>query len=95
VQSGIYSPNEARASEDLDAVAFGDEPRTQAQVVPLSAAGSIQSAPTSAVPTSAPAARNYKAAVQLDIEALRAHSVPNASRRLTEQRSRASLGKPA
>jgi HK97 family phage portal protein len=95
VQSGIYSPNEARASEDLDAVAFGDEPRTQAQVVPLSAAGSIPSAPTSAVPTSAPAARNYKAAVQLDIEALRAHSVPNASRRLTEQRSRASLGKPA
>jgi hypothetical protein len=71
VQSGIYSPNEARASEDLDAVAFGDEPRTQAQVVPLSAAGSIPAAP---VPPSAPAARNYDAAVRLDIEALRARA---------------------
>src|SRR5215471_18591232 len=41
VQGGIYSPNEARAAEDLDAVPYGDEPRVQQQVVPLSAAGSI------------------------------------------------------
>jgi hypothetical protein len=74
VQGGIYSPNEARAAEDLDAVAFGDEPRCQAQVVPLSAAGSIPTAPTPGVPPSAPAAKNYQAAVQLDIDALRART---------------------
>jgi HK97 family phage portal protein len=37
VQGGIYSPNEARAREDLPAMEFGDEPRVQQQVVPLSA----------------------------------------------------------
>src|SRR5499427_1079673 len=74
VQSGIYSPNEARAAEDLDAVPYGDEPRVQAQVIPLSAAGSIPAAPTPLVPPSAPAAKNYQAAVQLDVEALRART---------------------
>lgn len=42
VQGGIYSPNEARNQEDLDDVKFGDEPRVQQQVVPLSAAGQIK-----------------------------------------------------
>jgi len=37
VQGGIFSPNEARAKEDLPAKDFGDEPRVQQQVVPLSA----------------------------------------------------------
>ena len=37
VQGGIFSPNEARAKEDLPAMPFGDEPRVQQQVVPLSA----------------------------------------------------------
>jgi phage portal protein BeeE len=74
VQSGIYSPNEARAAEDLDAVPYGDEPRCQAQVVPLSAAGSIPTAPIPAVSPSAPAARNYDAAVRLDVEALTARA---------------------
>lgn len=37
VQGGIYSPNEARALEDLPAAEDGDEPRVQQQVVPLSA----------------------------------------------------------
>jgi hypothetical protein len=74
VQSGIYSPNEARAAEDLDAVPYGDEPRCQAQVVPLSAAGSIPTAPVPAVSPSAPAARNYDAAVRLDVEALTARA---------------------
>ena len=72
VQGGIFSPNEARAAEDLDAVPYGDEPRVQAQVIPLSAAGSIPSAPTPAVPSSAPVARNYDAAVQADVDALKA-----------------------
>jgi HK97 family phage portal protein len=36
VQGGIYSPNEARALEDLPAAEDGDEPRVQQQVVPLS-----------------------------------------------------------
>jgi HK97 family phage portal protein len=74
VQSGIYSPNEARAAEGLDATAFGNEPRVQAQIIPLSAAGSIPAAPTPLVPPSAPAAKNYQAAVQLDVEALRART---------------------
>lgn len=37
VQGGIYSPNEARAMEDLPEAEEGDEPRVQQQVVPLSA----------------------------------------------------------
>lgn len=36
VQGGILSPNEARALEGYDAVKYGDEPRVQQQVVPLS-----------------------------------------------------------
>jgi HK97 family phage portal protein len=47
VQGGIFSPNEARASESLDEVEFGDEPRVQQQVVPLSAAAAIPAAPAS------------------------------------------------
>src|SRR5262245_33853530 len=65
VQGGVFAPNEARNMEGLDSVPFGDEPRTQAQVVPLSAAGSIPSAPV---------ARNYDAAVRLDVDALRART---------------------
>ena len=45
VQGGIFSPNEARASESMDEVKFGDEPRVQQQVVPLSAAAAIPAAP--------------------------------------------------
>jgi HK97 family phage portal protein len=45
VQGGIFAPNEARQSEGLDAVEFGDEPRVQQQVVPLSAAAAIPAAP--------------------------------------------------
>jgi HK97 family phage portal protein len=75
VQSGIYSPNEARAAEDLDAVPYGDEPRVQQQVVPLSAAANISAAPGPEAPPSAPAAaKNYKAAVQADVDALRART---------------------
>jgi phage portal protein BeeE len=74
VQSGVFAPNEARNMEGLDSVPFGDEPRTQAQVVPLSAAGSIPSAPGPAVSPSAPVARNYDAAVRLDVDALKART---------------------
>jgi HK97 family phage portal protein len=45
VQGGIYAPNEARATEGLEEKPFGDEPRVQQQVVPLSAAGKIPAAP--------------------------------------------------
>lgn len=47
VQGGIFSPNEARASESMASVKYGDEPRVQQQVVPLSAAAGIPSAPAS------------------------------------------------
>lgn len=36
VQGGIFAPNEARAEFELPAAAFGDEPRVQQQVLPLS-----------------------------------------------------------
>lgn len=45
VQTGIYAPNEARAEEDLPAVEFGDEPRVQEQVVPLSYGAKMQPSP--------------------------------------------------
>ncbi len=54
VQGGIFSPNEARNSEGFDSVAFGDEPRVQQQVVPLSQVGKIPAAPAPAAPPPAP-----------------------------------------
>jgi hypothetical protein len=48
VQGGIYSPNEARNAEGLDKVKFGEEPRVQQQVVPLSQIG--QMPPPAAAP---------------------------------------------
>jgi hypothetical protein len=56
VQGGIYAPNEAREKEGLDRVKYGDEPRVQAQVVPLSAASKIPTAPSSQPAASLPAA---------------------------------------
>jgi phage portal protein BeeE len=41
VQGGVFSPNEARNQEGLDSVEYGDEPRVQQQVVPLSAVANI------------------------------------------------------
>ena len=54
VQGGIFSPNEARALESLEEVEFGDEPRVQQQVVPLSAAAAIPAAPGMPGAASAP-----------------------------------------
>jgi HK97 family phage portal protein len=56
VQGGIYSPNEARAKEGLARAKFGDEPRVQAQVVPLSAAANIPTTPVPNTPPSSPPA---------------------------------------
>jgi HK97 family phage portal protein len=52
VQGGIFSPNEARAEFELPAVEFGDEPRVQQQVVPLSFASEPPPPPA---PPAAPA----------------------------------------
>jgi HK97 family phage portal protein len=54
VQGGIYSPNEAREQEGLASVKFGEEPRVQQQVVPLSAAESIQPEATHGAPGKIP-----------------------------------------
>jgi HK97 family phage portal protein len=56
VQGGIYSPNEARALEDLPAAEDGDEPRVQQQVVPLSFGAQPPPAPAPAVTPPPPAA---------------------------------------
>jgi HK97 family phage portal protein len=50
VLGGIMAPNEARNEEGYDSVKFGDEPRVQQQVVPLSAAGAIQNIPPAPAP---------------------------------------------
>lgn len=55
VQGGIFSPNEARNYENLPKVKFGDEPRVQQQVVPLSAAGAIPASPAAPPAPPAPA----------------------------------------
>lgn len=78
VQGGIYSPNEARNLEGLDAVPYGDSPRMQAQCVPLEAAGQIPSAPTAPASPAAPV-KVYPRAVRDAGESLR--------RRLRDQRS--------
>jgi HK97 family phage portal protein len=55
VISGIYSPDEARAAEDLPAVpgGYGKQPRVQQQVVPLSYGADLQ--PPSPQPATPPA----------------------------------------
>jgi hypothetical protein len=55
VQGGIFSPNEARNQESLESVNYGDEPRVQQQVVPLSAAAKIPAAPGPGAPPAAAA----------------------------------------
>jgi HK97 family phage portal protein len=75
VQGGIYAPNEARAQEGLDAVAFGDEPRVQQQVVPLSAAKAIPAAPPSpaappAPPADAPEPKGNRDDIQREVRRL-------------------------
>jgi HK97 family phage portal protein len=57
VISGIYSPDEARAEEDLPAVpgGYGRQPRVQQQVVPLSYGADLQPpSPQPALPPPAP-----------------------------------------
>lgn len=76
VQGGIYSPNEARALEDLPAAEEGSEPRVQQQVVPLSAWADVPpatSAPAApAAPEAAPANENDTAAAKaIGIAAIR------------------------
>jgi HK97 family phage portal protein len=57
VQGGIFAPNEARADFDLAAAKFGEEPRVQQQVVPLSAWAKVppQTPAPGAPPASPPA----------------------------------------
>jgi HK97 family phage portal protein len=56
VVGGIFSPNEARNAEGLDNVPFGDEPRVQQQVVPLSQVGETPPAPAPNAPPAPPSA---------------------------------------
>jgi len=54
VQGGIFSPNEARAREDLPEAEDGDEPRVQQQVVPLSFGAKPPEPPPAPTPTAPP-----------------------------------------
>jgi HK97 family phage portal protein len=65
VQGSVYSPNEARALEGLPAAEEGDEPRAQAQLVPLSAAADLPAMPAASPSApSAPTTANDNAATQ-------------------------------
>jgi len=69
VQGGILSPDEARETEGYPRVpgGFGEEPRVQSQVVPLSAANAIPAAPASPSSPSSPAVSSatYETAVKV------------------------------
>jgi len=80
VQGGIYSPNEARNKEGLDSVEFGDEPRVQQQVVPLSAAGKIPAPPS---PNAAPPAPPPKGPDDVKREVRNVRAVADRRRRLS------------
>jgi HK97 family phage portal protein len=61
VISGIYAPDEARNSEELPKTPYGNEPRVQQQVVPLSAWAQTQPAtPAPEAPPAAPPAAGNK-----------------------------------
>jgi len=81
VQGGIFAPNEARALEDLPRKPFGDEPRVQQQVVPLSAWAEPPPAtprPDAAQPAPAASANENKPA---DAAAAKAASIAEMRRR--------------
>lgn len=54
VQGGLFAPNEAREREGLPRVKYGDEPRVQAQVVPLSFASENPSKSGPSAPSADP-----------------------------------------
>jgi len=59
ILGSLYSPNEARNRVGLPSVPYGDEPRLQQQVVPLSQVGKMPEAPPAPdSPPSAPAPEN-------------------------------------
>jgi HK97 family phage portal protein len=70
ISGGLYAPNEARAKEGLKSVAFGDEPRVQAQVVPLSQVGAVPATP----PPSATPADSAPVEEDDDAESAKAYS---------------------
>jgi hypothetical protein len=58
VMGTIFTPNEARNLEGLDSKPYGDEPRAQQQLVPISAAAGIPAGPPGGktiIPPSPPA----------------------------------------
>src|SRR3954451_10558881 len=85
VQGGVYAPNEARNEEGLSAVPFGDEPRVQQQVVPLSQVGKIPPAPPapsapppspagSTEPPDPEAVKDYRNAIQREVRQIFANT---------------------
>src|SRR5580765_1337923 len=68
--AGIHSPNEARAEFELPAVEYGDEPRVQQQVVPLSFASEPPTPPAPPPFSPPPAAPGASEDQQADVAAL-------------------------
>jgi phage portal protein BeeE len=86
VLGGILAPNEARNQEGYDDVEFGDEPRVQQQVVPLSAAAAIPAKPAGKPgeipPSPAPPAQPPAASQPAPKESAPKESVSNVRRQL-------------
>ena len=92
VQGGIYSPNDARNMEGLDSVKFGDEPRVQQQVVPLSQIDKIPAAPGPPPPAApeaapqqppAPPKKGYRDDIAREVRNLFASADRSGRRRLS------------
>ena len=73
------APNEAREREGLNAVEYGDEPRVQQQVVPLSAAGAIPSSPGPKAPPGMPGTQAPSLNGPQNFDALPPPETPSAS----------------
>jgi HK97 family phage portal protein len=93
VLGGIYAPNEARQLEGLERKPYGDEPRVQQQVVPLSAAEQIEPAksphpPPAPGPPAPPAQPSAGAAKPAPEKFYHADDVKREMRRLNDAAAR-------
>jgi HK97 family phage portal protein len=88
VQGGIYSPNEARALEDLPKAVDGDEPRVQQQVVPLSFGAKPPPPPAAPVPPPPPPGDGNPADGEPNAASV-AHSILTAAHRYEQRRDAA------
>lgn len=79
VQGGLFSPDEARNAEDLPKTPYGDEPRVQQQVVPLSAWKETVNQPAPAPAPDAPPPSAESDTPEPDVDAAKSATVLDAA----------------